>query len=204
MIPWGLAADRYGRRPVLLISLFGLSVSSILFGLSTSVVEMIVLRSLAGMFGGSLVTVRTMLTENSNQSSQARTFSYFALAGNMGMGLGPFISGALADPIRQYPNLFGEVGVFKRYPYILATIGTGIIGFSAFIASYLVVRETLCTVNSQSDIYPPKTQKPSKWQLLRSKDILITLLIHAHIIVIAHGYMMGTFSLNPILARSVN
>lgn len=55
MIPWGRAADKFGRKPVLVISMAGLSTASALFGTSRSIWEMIMYRSIAGMFSGTIV-----------------------------------------------------------------------------------------------------------------------------------------------------
>lgn len=53
---------------------------------------MILFRCLAGIFAGSVVTVRAMLTENSTKETQARVFSYFAFAGNIGgIFVGPLL-----------------------------------------------------------------------------------------------------------------
>lgn len=55
MIPWGRAADKFGRKPVIVVSMAGLSVASALFGTSHSIWEMIMYRSIAGMFSGTIV-----------------------------------------------------------------------------------------------------------------------------------------------------
>lgn len=55
MLLWGKAADRVGRKPVLVFSLVGVSFATALFGLSTSVWQMIVFRCFAGVFAGSIV-----------------------------------------------------------------------------------------------------------------------------------------------------
>lgn len=55
MISWGRAADRFGRKPVLVFSLAGVSIATALFGLSKTITEMIVYRCLAGVFAGTIV-----------------------------------------------------------------------------------------------------------------------------------------------------
>jgi len=55
MIPWGRAADRFGRKPVLVISLVGVAIATALFGLSTNLWQMILFRCIGGAFAGTVV-----------------------------------------------------------------------------------------------------------------------------------------------------
>lgn len=55
MILWGRAADRIGRKPVLVFSLAAISVFTALFGLSQTIWQMILVRCCAGLFAGSIV-----------------------------------------------------------------------------------------------------------------------------------------------------
>lgn len=61
MIFWGRAADRIGRKPVLVVSMLGAATFTALFGLSKHVWQMIVTRCLAGVFAGSIVYVSALL-----------------------------------------------------------------------------------------------------------------------------------------------
>lgn len=91
MMFWGKASDRYGRKPVLVFSLLGIAVATTLFGMSQSIAQMIAARCFAGVFAGTVITVRAMLSENSTQETQAQAFSYFAFAGNLGIFIGPLL-----------------------------------------------------------------------------------------------------------------
>jgi MFS family permease len=73
------------------LSLLGVAIATTLFGMSQSLWQMIVARCFAGVFAGTVVTVRAMLSENSTKHTQARAFSYFAFARNLGLFLGPLI-----------------------------------------------------------------------------------------------------------------
>ncbi|KAI0471463.1 MFS general substrate transporter [Xylariaceae sp. FL0804] len=143
MLPWGLAADRLGRKPVLVCSLAGVAASTALFGLATSLWQMVALRCLAGVFAGTVVTIRTMVAEHSTPRTQARAFSWFAFAGNLGIFLGPLLGGALADPAGQYPRVFGGVRFLEEYPYVLSGAVVGLIGASTVVTTALFVDETL-------------------------------------------------------------
>jgi MFS family permease len=91
MIFYGRMADRLGRKPVLVFSLTGITIATALFGMSQKLWVMIMFRCLAGAFAGSVVTVRTMLSEITTKETQGRAFSWYMFSRNMGILLGPVI-----------------------------------------------------------------------------------------------------------------
>ena len=91
MIPWGWLADRVGRKPVLVLSLAGVSVATAAFGLSERLFTLVIFRCLAGVFAGTIVTIRTMISEISTKKTQARSFSWFAFTNNLGIFIGPVL-----------------------------------------------------------------------------------------------------------------
>jgi sugar phosphate permease len=91
MIFYGKMSDRLGRKPVLVFSLAGLSIFTILFGMSRTLWQMILFRCLAGSCAGSAVTVRTMLSEGCSKEKQGRAFSWYMFARNFGIIFGLFV-----------------------------------------------------------------------------------------------------------------
>lgn len=157
MIFWGKASDRYGRKPVLVFSLLGVAVATTLFGMSQSIAQMVAARCFAGVFAGTVVTVRAMFSENSTKKTQAKAFSYFAFAGNLGIFIGPLLGeynddmveecmanlatgGALERPADKYPRVF-DYQFFHDYPYILPGLVTSAIALTAAITTMLFVKE---------------------------------------------------------------
>ncbi|KAK4132349.1 tetracycline:hydrogen antiporter-like protein [Trichocladium antarcticum] len=193
MILWGRAADRFGRKPVLVFSLVGVSFATALFGMARTIWQMMLFRCLAGVFAGTIVTIRTMISEHSTSATQARAFSWFAFTGNMGILFGPLIGGALADPARQYPGAFGNVRFFLDYPYALPSIVVGVIGLSAVAVTALFVDETLVRRPSgrsggESGAAAAKPAPPSAWALLRSPGVPTVLYTYGHIMLLAYSY----------------
>lgn len=91
MIFYGRLADRVGRKPVLVFSLAGVSLATALFGMAQNSGQMIMFRCLAGVFAGSVVTIRTMLSENTNKATQGRAFSWYMFTRNLGILIGPLV-----------------------------------------------------------------------------------------------------------------
>ncbi|KAI2465253.1 MFS general substrate transporter [Annulohypoxylon bovei var. microspora] len=199
MMFWGRAADRWGRKPVLVISLIGLSISTSLFGLSRTIWQMTVLRSLAGIFAGTIVTIRTMISEHSTPRTQAQAFSWFAFSGNVGIFLGPLIGGAIADPAHQYPWAFGGVPFFEDYPYMLPSIVVGFIGLTAALTSALFIEETLKkdkrgnpntadSEDSEATAGAPRAPPTSILDLLKAPGVKIVLYNYSHVMLLGFAY----------------
>ncbi|KIW02673.1 uncharacterized protein PV09_06110 [Verruconis gallopava] len=173
MILWGKAADRYGRKPVLVISNFACAIFTTLFGTSRSIWQLILFRCLSGSFTGSILAVRAMFHELSTPKTEARAFSYFAFTGNLGIFLGPAI-GSLARPAEQYPDVFGNIQFFHDWPYVLPCAISGALGLIGAISASLFLKETL----DRSSL--PKTgdkPKMSTWQLVSSRGVPKVLLV---------------------------
>jgi MFS family permease len=126
---------------VLLFSLFGAFVSSLLFGFSTRLWHMYAARCLAGIFGGNAVVIRTLFAEISDKSNQAKAFSYFAFAANIGQLVGPAIGGFLSRPATEYPNVFGGIQLFVDYPYALPCLVAGGYVFLTMVLAYFWLEE---------------------------------------------------------------
>jgi MFS family permease len=191
MIMWGQAADRFGRKPVLVSSLIGVSFATALFGMAKTIWQMVLFRCLAGVFAGSIVTIRTMISEHSTSKTQARAFSWFAFTGNMGILFGPLIGGALADPARQYPSLFGNVRFFLDYPYALPSLAVGAIGLTAVAVTALCVDETLVrrpkSTPGEETAAAPKPEY-STWTLLKCPGVPVVLSTYGYIMLLAYSY----------------
>ncbi|KAF2878495.1 major facilitator superfamily domain-containing protein [Massariosphaeria phaeospora] len=185
MIFWGKIADRFGRKPVLAFSLFGVTIATALFGMSKTIWQMILFRCIAGLFGGTLLTVRAMISENSTKKTQATAFSYFAFAGNIGIFVGPLLGGLFEDPATKFKSTFGRVQFFHEYPYALPGFVTAAIGLSAALVATFFIEETLHLHESKNkSIETPL----STMELLRSPGVPQVVLIYIYTLLLAFGY----------------
>ncbi len=201
MLPWGRLADnpRIGRKPVLVTSLIGVAISMALFGMSKTIWQMIITRCCAGIFAGTVVTIRTMISEKSTPKTQARAFSWFAFTGNLGIFIGPLLGGALADPAHEYSRVFGRFNFLIQYPYALPTFVAAVYGISAAIICLLFLNETLKPKESSDGSETP-TKKMSTWDLLKTPGVLFVLGLYGYIMILAFSYtaVVPVFLFTPV------
>ncbi|KAH8712205.1 major facilitator superfamily domain-containing protein [Phaeosphaeriaceae sp. PMI808] len=185
MVFWGKASDRYGRKPILVISLVGVALATALFGMSQSLWQMIVARCFAGLFSGTIITVRAMLSENSTKHTQASAFSYFAFARNLGLLLGPVIGGGLESPATKYPGIFGSIQFLRDFPYALPCLVTALIFLFTALTTLLFVKETLHLHHARKKA----TDCPmSTMQLLRYSGITQVIIIYNYVMLLAYTF----------------
>ncbi len=92
----GVWSDRYGRRPVLLISLFGTSAGYFLFGFAGSLLLLFIARIIDGATGGNISTAQAYIADISPPEDRAKNFGLVGAAFGLGFIIGPALGGLLA------------------------------------------------------------------------------------------------------------
>jgi DHA1 family tetracycline resistance protein-like MFS transporter len=93
---WGRVSDRVGRRPVILVSLFGSVASYLLFARAESVLALLASRMLAGVAGANLAAAQAYIADVTTPETRARGMGWISAAFGFGYMLGPPIA-ALAS-----------------------------------------------------------------------------------------------------------
>ncbi|KAM0456138.1 hypothetical protein ACHAPV_007385 [Trichoderma viride] len=188
---WGYLADTVGRKPVLLWSLVGMTVATFFFTVSTTIWQMIVFRCVAGVFSGSGLVIRTMLSDHTTAETQAVAFSWFAFANNVGIFLGPIIGGVLADPVEQFPGVFGGIKLLEDYPYILAGATITACSVVSIVLSMLFLEETLepeSNTTAAGVSAPARPQRLSTFELLKAPGVGIVIWVYTHVMLLAFAF----------------
>ncbi|KAL0261476.1 hypothetical protein SLS55_002906 [Diplodia seriata] len=151
---WGRIADAEwaGRKKVILIGLLGTTISALGFGFSKSFVTAVVFRCLGGVLNGNIGVMRTMIAEIIKEKRyQSRAFLLLPMTFNIGVIIGPILGGLLADPVGNYPYLFGPgslvggkngVGWMTKWPYALPNLVSAVFLFCSSMAILFGLEET--------------------------------------------------------------
>jgi len=97
----GQLADKYGRKKVLAVSIFGTFLGYVLFaiGLATRNIPLLfAARLFDGLTGGNISVAQAGIADVSTAKNRARNFGFIGMAFGLGFILGPYIGGKLADP----------------------------------------------------------------------------------------------------------
>lgn len=92
----GRLSDRAGRRPVLLASLLGSTLSLALTGAAASLPVLLAARLLAGLFGGSIGAAQAYIADVTRPEERARYMGLLGAAIGLGFTLGPGLGAALS------------------------------------------------------------------------------------------------------------
>jgi len=122
----GNLSDRFGRRPIILMSLFGFSLDYIMLSWAPTIEWLFVGRVLAGITGASFTTAAAYIADISTNENRAQNFGMIGAAFGIGFILGPMIGGGL-----------GEFG--PRVPFI----GAAVLCFLNWLWGYFILPESL-------------------------------------------------------------
>lgn len=103
---WGRLSDRVGRRPILLLGLFGSFGSYLLFGLAGSLPLLFVSRMFAGVAGATVSTAQAFIADTTTAENRAKGMGLVGAAFGLGFIFGPAIGGLLSRWGHAVPPLF--------------------------------------------------------------------------------------------------
>ena len=93
----GNLSDKYGRRPVLLFSLFGFGVDYLFQSFAPTIAWLFVGRIFAGITGASFTTATAYIADISTNENRAQNFGMVGAAFGLGFIIGPVIGGLLGQ-----------------------------------------------------------------------------------------------------------
>jgi len=110
-------SDRWGRRPVLLISLFGLAVDFVFMALAPTLWWLFLGRILNGLTAASFSTANAYLADVTAPADRAKVFGWMSSAFSFGFIFGPFIGGQLGAIDLRLPFMAAAALTFVNWLY---------------------------------------------------------------------------------------
>ncbi len=112
---WGRISDRVGRRPIILLGLFGSVVSYLIFGLAHSLWVLFISRVCAGIAGANISTAQAYIADSTPPERRARGMGLVGAAYGLGFIFGPAIGGTLSHFALNLPPLFASALSFCNF-----------------------------------------------------------------------------------------
>lgn len=129
----GNLSDKFGRRPIILISLFAFALDYLLLAFSPTIIWLFVGRIIAGLTGASITTASAYIADVSTPENRAKNFGMIGAAFGLGFIIGPVIGG-----------LLGQFG--SRVPFYAAAI----LCMLNFLYGYFILPESLSKENRRA------------------------------------------------------
>jgi len=133
----GALSDRFGRRPVLLASIFGLGLMFIVSALATSLTGLLLARIVGGMLAANFAVANAYVADLTTPENRARSFGMVGAAFGIGYIIGPMVGG-----------LLGTIDI--RLPFYVAAA----LSAANFLYGWFVVPESL----------PRERRRPFAWR----------------------------------------
>jgi len=92
----GRISDRFGRRPVFLISIFGTFIGMLILGFANGLWMLYAARLLSGLTAGNISVAQAYISDVTDEKNRARGMGLFGAAFGVGFILGPALGGALS------------------------------------------------------------------------------------------------------------
>jgi MFS family permease len=139
---WGRLSDRVGRRPILLLGLFGSVAGYTLFGLAGSLFMLFAGRAIMGVFGATIPTAQAAVADVTTPENRARGMGTIGAAIGLGFILGPALGGVLAAMSAPASRVTG-IAMFVRNPYAFPSLCAAALAATNLIAAVVILPESL-------------------------------------------------------------
>jgi MFS transporter, DHA1 family, tetracycline resistance protein len=183
----GMLSDRFGRRPVILLSNFGLGLDYVVMALAPTIGWLFLGRVLSGITSASIPTANAYISDSTPAEKRARAFGMLGAAFGIGFVLGPAVGGWLG-------------AINPRLPFWIAA------AFSILNAFYglLVLPESLPSERRESRFRWKSANPAGALKLLSSRSDLLALAVVNFLGYLAHEVYVTVFVLSTTFRYSWN
>jgi MFS family permease len=183
---WGKLSDRYGRRPVLLITSAGLAVSYLIWFFSNTLTFFLLARIAGGIMAGNVGVATASMADMSSREERTSAMGMIGAAFGLGFITGPLLGG-LASQINlmtYFPD-----AVFL-HPFSFCALISFVLATLSALRNFTSFKETLPPKSSSAVIDPDLIKKPSVNAVpdIHRKDFNFITLIYFVFILMFSGF----------------
>ena len=172
----GGLSDQFGRRPVLLISLFGFAVDYLFLAMAPTIGWLFVGRAISGITGASFATANAYIADVTEPDKRAQSFGLLGAAFGIGFIIGPTLGGFLG----QYGN---------RIPFVVSAVLAAI----NWLYGYFILPESLAPENRRK--FDFKRANPIGSLLnFKKYPFILTLVASLFLVNVSNFATQGTWS----------
>ena len=176
---WGRLSDRIGRRPVLLVTIFGTALAYAALAFAPNMAAACALRLVGGLTSGNISTIQGYLADVTPVAKRPHRMGLLGAAFSMGFVTGPALGGLLARP---------DLGVVGFRLPILAAAG---LAGAAAIGVLIFVRETRAAAHMEL----PPTPRLQSLVDAASHPVIVRVLVMSFIVVSGFAGIEATYGL---------
>ena len=173
----GSLSDRFGRKPILLIALFGLGLDYFLHAYAPSLSWLFVGRIIAGICGASYTVATAYIADISKAEEKAKNFGVIGAAFGLGFIIGPVIGGLAAKHSIQLPFL----------------IAAGLTLLN-FVYGWFILPESLALENRDTQLNFRKANPIGSFKLLSQKGLVSALAMAFFLLYLASHAVQSTWT----------
>ena len=160
----GALSDRFGRRPVILISLAGSALDYLIMAFAPSLLWLFVARVISGALAGSIAAANAYLADVTPPEKRAQNFGLLGAAFGLGLVLGPALGGFLGN-------------IDLRLPFFAAAALAG----ANWLYGAFVLPESL----------PPERRRPFSWKRANPVGALLALRHFANVLPLTAVHLLA-------------
>jgi len=171
----GNLSDKFGRRPVILMSLFAFSMDYLLLAFAPTITWIFIGRVIAGLTGASITTASAYIADVSTPENRAKNFGMIGAAFGLGFIIGPVLGG-----------LLGHFG--SRVPFYAAA-GLCMLNF---LYGYFILPESLAPENRRN--FNLKRANPiGAFMNIKKRPSLYALMLSLFLVYVASHSIQGNW-----------
>lgn len=121
----GRLSDKYGRKPLLSLSLIGSAISFFMMAFAPSAIFLFIARALDGITAGNIPVISAVISDSTDEKNRGKGFAILGASFGLGFVFGPAISSF-------------TVGISAALPFVIA----GVVSLVAVLVTVIVLKET--------------------------------------------------------------